>query len=62
MARERWATIMSTQSERNREIVRLRISGLTYQEIAEKLEIHERTARRVIEELLQLEEKRHPSS
>ena len=26
--------------------------------IAEKLDIHERTARRVIEELLQLEEKR----
>ena len=58
VARERWTNLMSNQSERNREIVRMRISGATYQEIAEKLDIHERTARRVIEELLQLEEKR----
>lgn len=57
MARERWTNLMSNQSERNRQIVRMRIGGATYQEIGEKLEIHERTARRVVEELLQLEEK-----
>ena len=58
IARERWANLMSNQSERNRQIVRMRISGATYQEIADKLDINERTARRVVEDLLQSEEKR----
>ena len=58
IARERWANLMNNQSERNRQIVRMRISGATYQEIADKLDINERTARRVVEDLLQSEEKR----
>ena len=51
IARERWRSIMDCQSERNRQVVQLRISGATFVEIGEKLGIHERTARQVIAEV-----------
>ena len=43
--------MMRNQSVRNRRIVEMRMNGATYEEIGEKLGIHERTARHVIENL-----------
>lgn len=53
MARERWLRLMDSQSDRDRQIVELRMSGATFHEIAEKLGIHERTARHVIKNLVE---------
>ena len=54
MAREAWDELISTQTMRHQEIVRLRFLGASFPEIAEKLEINERTARKVIDRLLRL--------
>jgi DNA-directed RNA polymerase specialized sigma24 family protein len=35
----------------HREVVRLRLEGLTFKQIADRLQMHERTARKVIQEL-----------
>jgi len=51
IARERWRSMMHSQSDRDQQVVRLRISGVTYVEIGKRLGIHERTARQVIAEL-----------
>jgi RNA polymerase sigma factor (sigma-70 family) len=52
IAKERWDQLLAGQSERDRQIVELRLQGITYDEIAEQLHIHERTARKTIERLL----------
>jgi RNA polymerase sigma-70 factor (ECF subfamily) len=52
IAREAWNRLVGSETTRHREIVRLRIAGNTYGEIAEKLDIHERTARKVVDRLL----------
>lgn len=52
VARERWHQIVDNQPESVRRIVELRFMGATFPEIAEQLNIHERTARRAIEQLL----------
>lgn len=52
IAHERFDKLMDEQSERNRSIVNLRIGGETYEAIGRKLGIHERTARKVIDEML----------
>ena len=52
MAREQWTQIMEQQSDRNRQIVRMRLRGATFEEIAKELGISERTARKVIDDLL----------
>ena len=51
IARERYDDLMREQTERNRQIVKMRISGKTYLEISESLGINERTARQVITEM-----------
>lgn len=51
MAREHMDEMMRGQSDRNRRIVEMRMNGATYVEIAKVLNINERTAREVIEEL-----------
>jgi len=53
IAREAWNRLVAKETTRHREIVRLRIAGNTYGQIAQKLEIHERTARKVVDRLLQ---------
>ena len=52
IAREAWNRLVGSETTRHREIVRLRIAGNTYGEIAQKLDIHERTARKVVDRLL----------
>jgi RNA polymerase sigma-70 factor (ECF subfamily) len=51
MAREEWDRLMQSQSTRDQEIVRLRFGGATFVEISQRLGIHERTVRKVIERL-----------
>jgi RNA polymerase sigma factor (sigma-70 family) len=53
MAREKWDRIVDKQPEKNRRVLELRLSGATFTEIAEELEMHERTARRVVDRLLE---------
>lgn len=52
MARERWHQLVDNQPESVRRIVELRFMGATFPEIAEQLNIHERTARKAIERLV----------
>lgn len=49
--RERWNRLVDDQPKQVREIVEMRFQGSTYHEIAEQLQIHERTARKAIEKL-----------
>ena len=58
MAKEFWSQLMAGQSDRDKQIVQLRLSGKSYREIADQLEIHERTARKVIERLLESQRRR----
>jgi RNA polymerase sigma factor (sigma-70 family) len=55
IAREVWNRLISGQTTMHQEIVRLRFGGATFEEIAQKLDIHERTARKVMDRLLQLQ-------
>jgi RNA polymerase sigma factor (sigma-70 family) len=57
IAREVWNRLMAGQTTRHQQIVRLRFAGASYLEIAKTLDIAERTARSVIERLLQLHER-----
>jgi RNA polymerase sigma-70 factor (ECF subfamily) len=50
-ARELWHSLIAGESEQNQGIVKLRLAGLTYDEIGSTLGIHGRTARRVIDRL-----------
>jgi len=52
IARECWSRLLQGQTERNQRIASLRLQGLTYVEIADVVGIHERTVRKVIDELL----------
>jgi RNA polymerase sigma factor (sigma-70 family) len=58
IAREKWSSLIASQPEKHRRVLELRISGATYAEIAEELDINERTARRVVERLLRDHENR----
>jgi len=49
--RELWNSIIDGESEQNQGIVKLRLAGMTYEEIGSTLGINERTARRVIDRL-----------
>ena len=49
--RERWQRLMHGQTANVQRVVELRFQGLTYDEIAAHLGIHERTARKAIEKL-----------
>lgn len=55
MAKDRLEVMMRERSDRDRQVVDLRMQGLTFVEIGEKLGIHERTAREVIEKLALVE-------
>lgn len=52
MAKERWHTLIDHQPESVRRIVELRFMGATFGEIAEQLNIHERTVRQALDDLL----------
>jgi RNA polymerase sigma-70 factor (ECF subfamily) len=52
MARERWTQLVDDQPEGVRKIVEMRFMGATFDEIAEELHIHERTARKAIQRLV----------
>ncbi len=52
MARERWSLMISEESERDRDVLRLRVSGASYDEISRRLGIHERTVRKIIGRIL----------
>jgi len=51
IAKEQWERLLSVQNEKVRSIVRLRLQGNSFVEIADQLQIHERTARKAIERL-----------
>ena len=51
VAREQWDQLLADQPVHYQRIIQLRYQGATYREIAEQLEITERTARRVIDRL-----------
>jgi DNA-directed RNA polymerase specialized sigma24 family protein len=50
--REKWRTTMANATERDRQIIALVVQRHTYLEIAEILSIHEQTARRVVERIV----------
>lgn len=52
VAREQWRRLVENQPPEYQQVVELRFSGATYEEIAQSLHMHERTARRIIERLL----------
>lgn len=51
MAREQLQQIMERLPDRERRIVWLRMQGATYVEIAERLQLHERTVRKIVHRL-----------
>lgn len=51
--RERWRAVMSNASERDRQIIGLLFKRHTYLEIGSILAIHEQTARRAVEKLVE---------
>jgi RNA polymerase sigma-70 factor (ECF subfamily) len=53
IARERLQLLESTNCQQEREIMRLRMKGLSYIEIASKLNINERTVRKIVDRLLE---------
>ena len=52
IARERWHSMLHCQSERDKRVVRLRMSGAIYVEIGNQLGLDERTVRQVISDLV----------
>ncbi|MCA9173192.1 MAG: sigma-70 family RNA polymerase sigma factor [Planctomycetales bacterium] len=51
IARERWDDLLEKLPNHHREVVRLRLAGMTFQQISDKLSLDERTARRVLKAL-----------
>jgi RNA polymerase sigma-70 factor (ECF subfamily) len=51
IAKERWTHLISNQNATVQSVVTLRLRGNTFDEIADKLQIHERTARKAIAQL-----------
>ena len=51
--REKWNQILSKLSERDRKIFQMRLEGRTFEEISDKLEINQATARRAIQRLIE---------
>lgn len=52
VAREHWRRLVANQPERVQRILALRYKGETYEQIAETLGMHERTVRKVIDQVL----------
>ena len=57
IARERWDHMVEDLPPHHREVVRLRLQGLTFEQIAQQLGLDERTARRVLSRLTKKQEK-----
>ena len=55
IAKERWQQMLADEPDHVRRIVELRLQGTTYTQIADHLQIHERTARKTIKRLLKQE-------
>ena len=55
IARERWDQLMEDLPHRHQQVVQLRLEGLTFDQIAERLSIDEKTARRVLNRLVDSE-------
>jgi RNA polymerase sigma factor (sigma-70 family) len=53
VARERWRRMVAGQPAINKKVFYLRYTGETYEAIAEKLGMHERTVRRIVEQALE---------
>ncbi len=51
IADERWNELLEAVPARHRDILRLRLTGLNHQEIAQRLDINERTVERVLARL-----------
>jgi RNA polymerase sigma factor (sigma-70 family) len=51
IAKERWVHLLSNQNTTVQSVVTMRLRGETFDEIADKLQIHERTARKAIARL-----------
>jgi RNA polymerase sigma-70 factor (ECF subfamily) len=51
IAKERWDLMIAKENPMVQSVVTLRLQGVTFVEIANRLQIHERTARKVIERL-----------
>ena len=51
--RERWQNVMLNASERDRQIMTLRFKQHTFEEISSMLSIHEQTARRAVQKLVE---------
>ncbi|HEU0069142.1 MAG TPA: sigma-70 family RNA polymerase sigma factor [Nitrospiraceae bacterium] len=55
IANERYDAILRACSERDRKVLELRISGMSYVEIGKELNLHERTVRQIMQELAKTE-------
>ncbi len=51
IAREQFQRFVTNESERDREVIRLRMDGASFVEISQTLGINERTARRIVDRL-----------
>ena len=49
IAREQWQSLIGDLDPGHQEVIDLRLQGMTYNEIADKTGLHERTARRIVE-------------
>lgn len=52
-AREAWSRLVAASDQRGRQIMQMRISGMTYEHIADQLNISARTVRRAMNKLLE---------
>jgi len=52
VVREQWTQLFESQPPRYQRILELRFRGASYAEIADSLQIHERTARRVVDDVV----------
>ncbi|WP_425616811.1 RNA polymerase sigma factor [Anatilimnocola sp. NA78] len=52
IAKEKWQQILAGEPEQVKQIVELRMKGVTFTAIAAELKIHERTARKTVQRLL----------
>jgi RNA polymerase sigma-70 factor (ECF subfamily) len=55
IARERWLAMLQSQPERDRQVIRLKLMGRSYASIAKRMEVSERTVRRIIDRLMERE-------
>jgi RNA polymerase sigma factor (sigma-70 family) len=55
VAKERWESVIQGQPKHYQEVARLRFLGKSNAEIARELKIHERTVRKIIERLIQMQ-------